>query len=62
MPTASQDNLSVLEQELLLQARRLDDADLRRLIAQARALYDLAVTEVAMAQTEAVERSTDNED
>lgn len=34
-------DLTVLEKELLLQARRLDRDDLRRLIAQARALADL---------------------
>jgi transcriptional regulator with XRE-family HTH domain len=35
------DELSILEQELLMQAKRLDADDLRRLVAQARALADL---------------------
>jgi transcriptional regulator with XRE-family HTH domain len=35
-------NLTPLEQELLMQVRHLDDDDFRRLIAQARALVDLA--------------------
>ncbi len=34
--------LSILEQELLMQAKRLDPDDLKRLIAQARALADLS--------------------
>lgn len=34
-------DLSMLEQELLMQARRLDPDDLKRLIAQAKALADL---------------------
>jgi transcriptional regulator with XRE-family HTH domain len=36
------DELSLLEQELLIQARRLSNDDLRRLIAQAKALADLS--------------------
>ena len=36
------DELSLLEQELLMQAKRLDAADLKRLLAQAKALADLA--------------------
>ena len=35
-------SLTPLEQELLMHIRHLDDADLRRLIAQARALVELA--------------------
>lgn len=35
------DQLSILEQELLIQAKRLNPDDLKRLIAQARALADL---------------------
>lgn len=35
-------SLPPLEQELLIQVRRLDDNDLRRLIVQARALAELA--------------------
>jgi transcriptional regulator with XRE-family HTH domain len=35
-------SLTPLEQELLMHVRNLDDNDLRRLIAQARALVDLA--------------------
>jgi transcriptional regulator with XRE-family HTH domain len=35
-------SLTPLEQELLMQVRHLDDDDLRRLIAQARALVELA--------------------
>jgi transcriptional regulator with XRE-family HTH domain len=35
------DKLSILEQELLMQVRRLNNDDLRRLLAQARALADL---------------------
>lgn len=34
------ENIDPLEHELLLQAHRLDDDDLKRLIAQARALTD----------------------
>lgn len=37
-----EDDLSILEQELLIQARRLDIEDLKRLIAQARALANLS--------------------
>lgn len=37
----SDQELSLLEQELLLQTRRLSHDDLRRLIAQARALADM---------------------
>ena len=36
--------LSILEKELLMQAQRLNADDLKRLIAQARALADLAET------------------
>jgi len=38
-----QENLDPLEEELLLQAQRLDPGNLRRLIAQAKALADLYV-------------------
>lgn len=34
--------LTILEQELLIQARRLNNEDLRKLIAQAKALADLS--------------------
>lgn len=37
----SEDELSFLEKELLMQVRYLDKDDLRRLIAQARALVEL---------------------
>ncbi len=37
-------DLTVLEKELVLQARRLDKDDLRRLAAQARALADLGLS------------------
>lgn len=36
----AEDELSMLEKELLIQARRLDQSDLRKLIAQAKALAD----------------------
>lgn len=36
------DELSILEKELIMQAKRLSPDDLRRLIAQARALADLS--------------------
>jgi transcriptional regulator with XRE-family HTH domain len=35
------ENIDPLEQELLMQAHRLDDEDLKRLIAQARALAEM---------------------
>ena len=38
-------SLALLEQELLMQVRHLDDDDLRRIIAQARALVELAENE-----------------
>jgi hypothetical protein len=40
-----EDSISPLEKEFLLQARRLDDDDLRRIIAQARALVELSSEE-----------------
>jgi transcriptional regulator with XRE-family HTH domain len=39
---SDEEGLNPLEKELLLHVRQLDDDDLRRLIAQARALVDLA--------------------
>jgi transcriptional regulator with XRE-family HTH domain len=36
----NKDQLSILEKELLIQARRLDQKDLRKLVAQAKALAD----------------------
>ncbi len=37
-----EENLAPLEKELLLHVRRLEDDDLRRFIAQARALVELS--------------------
>jgi len=42
----SKEDLTILEQELLTQARRLKLDDLRKLIAHARALADFAVREI----------------
>ncbi len=39
-----EEELTPLEKELLMQVRHLDDNDLRRLIAQARALVELSET------------------
>ena len=41
------EKLSLREQELLIQARRLMDEDIRKLIVQARALADLAEQEAS---------------
>jgi len=38
-----QEELSLLEQELLLQIRKLDEDNLKRIIAQVRALVDIDI-------------------
>ena len=43
-PESGEDHVTALEKALLLQARRLETDDLRRPIAQARALGDLGQT------------------